>query len=72
MLAEINPQTQPEKGKISMNLFEFRFRWGGRRSAFGIDVNARSMEEAITKAGQFFSSDYIRLHSQGCSAVINM
>ena len=32
-----------------MNTFEFQFAWGGKRSAFGIDVNAPTIEEVITK-----------------------
>jgi formylmethanofuran dehydrogenase subunit E len=40
-----------------MNTFEFQFRWGGKRSAFGIDVNASTIEEAVTKANRFFNSD---------------
>lgn len=40
-----------------MNTFEFQFRWGGKRSCFGIDVNACTVEEAITKANRFLNSD---------------
>jgi formylmethanofuran dehydrogenase subunit E len=40
-----------------MNTFEFQFRWGGKRSAFGIDVNAPTIDEAVTKANRFFNSD---------------
>ncbi len=27
-----------------MNMFEFQFRWGGKRSAFGVDDNAQLSE----------------------------
>ena len=40
-----------------MKLFEFQFRWGTKHHSFGIDVNARSIEEAVTKADRFFDSD---------------
>ncbi len=40
-----------------MNLFEFQFRWGTKLHSFGIDVNARSIEEAVTKANRFFDGD---------------
>jgi len=36
-----------------MKLFEFQFRWGRTRYCFGIDVNAVSIEEAVTKANRF-------------------
>jgi hypothetical protein len=31
-----------------MNMFEFQFRWGGKRSSFGVDVNAPTIDEAVT------------------------
>ena len=40
-----------------MRIFEFQFRWGAKRSAFGVDVNATTIEEAVTKANRFFLSD---------------
>lgn len=40
-----------------MNIFEFQFRWGGQRQCFGVDVNAKDIEEAITKANRFFDTD---------------
>jgi hypothetical protein len=40
-----------------MNTFEFQFRWGEKRSSFGIDVNASTIEEAVAKANRFFDSD---------------
>ena len=40
-----------------MKTFEFQFRWGRTRYCFGIDVNAVSIEEAVTKANRFFDSD---------------
>ncbi|MGH7971421.1 MAG: hypothetical protein ACREIC_22100 [Limisphaerales bacterium] len=40
-----------------MKTFEFQFRWGGRRAGFGIDVNARTIEEAIAKANRFLASE---------------
>lgn len=48
-----------EKGEnpITMKMFEFQFRWGGKRACFGIDVNAPTIEEAISKANRFLLSD---------------
>jgi len=40
-----------------MNMFEFQFRRGGKRSSFGVDVNAPTIDEAVTKANRFFNSD---------------
>jgi hypothetical protein len=40
-----------------MKTFEFQFRWAGKRSSLGIDVNATSIEEAVAKANCFFESD---------------
>ncbi len=40
-----------------MNIFEFQFRWGRKRGCFGIDVNAASIEMAVTKANRFFAAD---------------
>jgi len=40
-----------------MNMFEFQFRWGRKRSAFGVDVNAPTIDEAVTKANRFFNSN---------------
>src|SRR5438093_10279913 len=50
------PRTGQTKGN-SMKTFEFQFRWGGKHRCFGIDVNAVSIEEAVTKANGFFDSD---------------
>ena len=38
-------------------MYEFQFRWGGKTRAFGIDVNADTLEEAVTKANAYFDSD---------------
>jgi hypothetical protein len=46
-----------EKTSTTMNTFEFQFGWGGTRSAFGLDVNASTIEEAVTKANRFLNSD---------------
>jgi len=40
-----------------MNTFEFQFRWGGKRSAFGVDVNAPTIDEAVCQTNRFFNSD---------------
>ena len=34
-----------------MNIFEFQFRWGGKRSAFGVDVNALTIEWTFAQNG---------------------
>jgi hypothetical protein len=46
-----------------MNIFELQFRWGGKHSCFGIDVNAHTIEEAVAKANRFFKSDDTALTS---------
>lgn len=41
-----------------MITYEFQFRWHfGRHAAFGIDVLASSIEEAVVKANAYFDCD---------------
>jgi len=40
-----------------MKQFAFQFRWGRKRTAFGIDVMASTVAEAVAKANRFFDSD---------------